>query len=64
MIFSSSGGVPITASERVPFSPDAGTTWTNFAELMGLPNNQLSASYVMSWYNNVDWASELRFAVP
>ena len=58
----SSGGVPIIASKRVAYYN--GTAWTNFAEMMGLPASQLSTTYVMPWYNNVDWNSQLRFAIP
>ena len=60
----STGNVPIIVSHRVAYSPDGGTTWSHFAELMGLPGNQLSTSYVMPWYNNVDLNTQLRFAVP
>jgi hypothetical protein len=31
---------------------------------MGLPANQLTSSYVMPWYNNVDLNTQLRFGVP
>jgi hypothetical protein len=60
----SSGGVPIIASQRVAYTPDAGVTWTSFSELMGLPANQLTTSYVMPWYNNVEINTQLRIAVP
>ena len=61
VVVQSSGGVPIIASERVAYSPDGGTIWTSFSELMGLPSNQLTTTYVMPWYNNVDLNSQLRF---
>ena len=61
VVVQSSGGVPIIASERVAYSPDGGTTWTSFSELMGLPSSQLTTTYVMPWYNNVDLNSQLRF---
>ena len=61
VVVQSSGGVPIIASERVAYTPDGGTTWTSFAELMGLPSYQLTTTYVMPWYNNVDLNSQLRF---
>jgi hypothetical protein len=48
----------------VAYSPDGGTTWSNFAEMMGLPSTQLATSYVMPWYNNSDWNTQLRFGVP
>ena len=57
----STNNAPIIASERVAYTPDGGTTWTSFAELMGLPSNQLTNTYVMPWYNNVDLNSQLRF---
>ena len=57
----SSGGVPIVASIRVAYSPNGGTTWTSFSELMGLPSNRLTNSYVFPWYNNLDLNSQLRF---
>ena len=60
----STGNVPIIVSHRVAYTPDGGTTWSHFAELMALPGNQLSTSYVMPWYNNVDLNTQLRFAVP
>ena len=58
----SSGGVPIITSKRVAYYN--GSAWTSFAEMMGLPASQLTTSYVMPWYNNVDLNSQLRFAVP
>ena len=56
---SSSGGVPIIASMRVAFLD--GGAWTSFSELMGLPSNRLTTSYLFPWYNNVDINSQLRF---
>ena len=64
VVIQSSGSVPIIASKRVAYSPDGGTTWTSFAEMMGLPASQLSTTYVLPWYNDVDLNSQLRFAVP
>ena len=61
VVVQSSGDVPIIASERVAYTPDGGTTWTSFSELMGLPSYQLTTTYVMPWYNNVDLNSQLRF---
>jgi hypothetical protein len=60
----STNNVPIIVSQRVAYTPDGGAHWSNFAELMALPANQLSTSYVMPWYNNVGLNTELRFAVP
>jgi hypothetical protein len=57
----SSGGVPIIASERVAYTPDAGVTWTSFSELMAMPANRLTTSYVLPWYNNVELNTQLRF---
>ena len=57
----STNAVPIVASERVAYSPDGGTTWTSYSELMGLPSNQLTTSYTFPWYNNLDLNSQLRF---
>jgi len=53
--------LPLVASERVAYSPDGGTTWTSYSELMGLPVNQLSSSYTFPWYNNADLNTQLRF---
>ncbi|MEO7837914.1 MAG: hypothetical protein ABIU06_01005, partial [Anaerolineales bacterium] len=58
----STNGTKIVASERVAYSPDGGTTWTSFSEIMGLPVNQLATSYTFPWYNNLDLNSQLRFA--
>src|SRR6185503_6360026 len=57
----STNGIPIVASERVAYSPNGGTTWTSYSELMGLPANQLTSSYTFPWYNNLDVNSQLRF---
>ena len=57
----SSGNVPIIASMRVAYTPDGGTTWTSFSEMMGLPSPKLTSSYVFPWYNNLDLNSQLRF---
>jgi len=53
--------IPIVASERVAYSPNGGTTWTSYSEMMGLPANQLTTSYTFPWYNNQDLNSQLRF---
>ena len=52
----------IVAAERVIYK--ANNTPTSFSEMMGLPNSQLSTTYWLPWYNNVDLRTELRFAVP
>ncbi|MEO7839403.1 MAG: S8 family serine peptidase [Anaerolineales bacterium] len=58
----SSGGVPSMASERVAYSPNGGTTWTSYSEIMGLPAGQATTSYYFPWYNNIDLNTQLRFA--
>jgi hypothetical protein len=55
-------GMPIVASERVIYKVNGINT--SFSELMALPNNQLSATYWLPWYNNVDLDTQLRFGVP
>jgi hypothetical protein len=62
VVIESSGGVPIIASERVAYFN--GSAWTSFAEMMGLPKEQLATSYLFPWYNNVDLDSQLRFGIP
>ena len=57
----SMNNTPIIASERVAYSN--GSAWTSFAELMGLPQSQLTTTYVMPWYNNVDLNSQLRLGM-
>jgi hypothetical protein len=57
----STNGTKIVASERVAYSPDGGTTWSSYSELMGLPINQVATSYTFPWYNNLDLNSQLRF---
>jgi hypothetical protein len=62
VVIASSGGVPIIASERVAYFD--GTAWTSFSEMMGLPKEQLTSTYLFPWYNNVDLDTQLRFGVP
>ena len=64
VVVQSSGGVPIVASERVAYTPNGGATWTSFSEMMGLPQAQLSTTYLFPWYNNIDLDTQLRFGVP
>jgi len=59
-----SNGQPIIASLRVAYTPDGGTTWTSFSEMMGLPQSQLTTSYLFPWYNNFDLDTQLRIGVP
>jgi hypothetical protein len=57
-----SAGVPIVASLRVlPRNAAAGTV---FAELIGFPLNKLATGYVLPWYDNVGFHTQLRVAVP
>jgi hypothetical protein len=62
VVIESSGNVPIIASERVAYQ--TGNTFTSFSEMMGLPANQLTTSYVFPWYNNIELNTQLRFGVP
>jgi hypothetical protein len=64
VVIQSSGGVPIIASLRVAYTPDGGLTWTSFAEMLGLPQSQLSTSYLFPWYNNFDLDTQLRVGIP
>jgi len=50
----------IVAAERVIYKVNA--TSTSFSEMMALPNSQLTNSYWLPWYNNVDLDTQLRFA--
>jgi hypothetical protein len=62
VVIQSSGNVPIIASMRVAYFN--GSAWTSFAEMMGLPQSQLSTSYVFPWYNDADIDTQLRLGVP
>ena len=62
VVIKSSGGVPIIASERVAYFN--GSVWTSFAEMMGLPQSQLTTTFLFPWYNNLDINTQLRFGVP
>jgi hypothetical protein len=57
----STNGLPAIASERVAYTPDGGSTWTSFDEMMGMPTDQLIDTYVFPWYNNVEMNTQLRF---
>ena len=37
---------------------------TSFAEMMGLPNQQLDLIHWLPWYNNVDLDTQLRIGLP
>jgi hypothetical protein len=54
--------VPIVAAERVIYKISGVNT--SFSEMMGLPNQLLSGTYWLPWYNNVDLDTQLRFGVP
>ena len=51
--------VPIVAAERVVYK--VGNLNTSFTEMMALPNTQLSTTYWLPWYNNLDLDTQLRF---
>src|SRR5258708_254270 len=48
----------IVAAERVIYKVNG--TNTSFSEMMALPNSQLSTTYWLPWYNNVDLDTQLR----
>jgi M6 family metalloprotease-like protein len=50
----------IVVSERVIYNVNGVNT--SFSELMALPDNQLTTTYWLPWYNNVALNSQLRFA--
>ncbi len=52
----------IVAAERVILKVN--NVPTSFSEMMALPENQLSTTFWLPWYNNVDLYTELRFGVP
>jgi len=54
--------VNIVAAERVIYKVNGVNT--SFSEMMALPNSQLSSTYWLPWYNNVDLDTQLRFGVP
>gem|GEM_PF-977597 len=62
VVIQSSGNVPIIASERVAYFN--GSAWSSFAEMMGLPQSQLTTTYLFPWYNDLDLDTQLRFGVP
>ena len=62
VVIQSSGSVPIIASERVAYFN--GSAWSSFAEMMGLPQSQLSTTFLFPWYNDLDLDTQLRFGVP
>jgi hypothetical protein len=50
----------IVAAERVIYTINGAPT--SFSEMMALPNSQLSTTYWLPWYNNVDLDTQLRIA--
>jgi hypothetical protein len=64
VVVQSSGNVPIIASIRVAYLDSTLNKWTSFAEMMGLPREQFTTSYLFPWYNNIDLNTQLRFGVP
>jgi hypothetical protein len=51
---------PIVASERVIYKVK--NVYTSFSEMMALPNNKLSSTYWLPWYNNLTLDTQLRIA--
>ena len=62
VIIRSTNGAKIIASLRVLFQ--SGGTSTAFSELMGLPETQLTTSYLFPYYNNQTLNTQLRVGVP
>jgi hypothetical protein len=57
-----SAGIHLVASLRIlPKNAAAGTV---FSELMGLPLNRSSTRYIFPWYDNKNFNTQLRIAVP
>ncbi len=54
-----SAGVKIIAAERDSWWD--GTTWSDYAQVMGLPAGQVSDTYVFPAYNNITLDEQLRF---
>jgi chitodextrinase len=50
----------IVAAERVIYRINGANT--SFSEMMALPNGQLSQTYWLPWYNNVDLDTQLRIS--
>ena len=55
----STNGIFLIASERVIYKVNQVNT--SFSEIMALPKSQLSTTYWLPWYNNVDLSTQLRF---
>ena len=54
--------VPIVAAERLIYKVKG--VATSFSEMMALPQQLLSGTYWLPWYNNADLDTQLRFGVP
>jgi predicted outer membrane repeat protein len=52
-------GQSLIAAERLIYKVNG--VPTSFTEMMGLPDGQLSSTYWLPWYNNVDLDTQLRF---
>ena len=50
------------ASERATYSSDGGATWSSYSEMMGLPAEQVTDSYVFPWYNSLHISTKIKFA--
>ncbi len=59
VVVASTNGMHIIAAERDSWWD--GTTWSDYAQLMGLPASQVSDTYVFPAYNNVTLDEQLRF---
>jgi hypothetical protein len=55
----STNAVPLIGAERVIYTVNGVNT--SFSEMMALPNSQLSTTYWLPFYNNVDLDTQLRF---
>ena len=53
-------GVPIVAAQRLIYTVNG--LPVSFSEAMAIPNSQLSTTYWLPWYNNVDLNTQLRIA--
>ncbi|MCX6083336.1 MAG: M23 family metallopeptidase, partial [Chloroflexi bacterium] len=62
----SSGNIPIIGAERIIYSQENGIyqngLHTSYFELMGLPGNQITNRYWITWYDNTTMWTQLRFA--
>ncbi len=52
--------VNIVAAERVIYKVQG--NYTSYTEMMGLPENQLTTTYWLPWYNNYGLDTQVRFA--